>query len=211
MIERKLTSGSIRVLLLLLTCLTAMTCHGALTAAEVARKASDKLGSTSSIVASFTITTDGQTFKGTVKNLGQKFCVVLPQVRTWYNGKNLYTYNARTSETTIITPTARELLESNPLLYVKGSPGAYDYSFSPKTQKGKYVLVLTPRSKKSGITNLTFVIDKSNFQVESITVRNGKAVTNLYIDSFKTGLNIPVSEFEYPKSKYPNSEIVDLR
>ena len=136
---------------------------------------------------------------------------MLPEVGSRYNGKDLYVYNQRTKETTVTTPTAQELLETNPLLYVKGGAGGYSYSFSPVKRNGKYVVDLVPRSKKSGISKLTFTINAANFQTERIVVSMGSGVTTIDVTSFNSGATLPNSDFEYPKAKYPKVEVVDLR
>ncbi len=187
------------------------TAQGAITPEEVARKAANTIQEAKSLSATFTITANGRSTKGTLKSSGQKFTMQLPEVSSWYNGKTLYTYNPRTSETTVTEPTAQELLESNPLLYVKGGAGGYTYSFSPVKRTGKYVIDLVPRSRKSGIKKLTFTINSTTFRPERIVVSMGSTATTIDITSLKTGVTATAAEFEYPKAKYPKAEIVDLR
>lgn len=183
----------------------------ALTAEQVAQKAAAVVSGTKGVEASFSITSGGKTTKGVVRSSGTKFSVTLPQVSSWYNGKALYTYNPRIAETTVTTPTAQELLESNPLLYVKGGAGGYTYSFSPVKRNGKYVVDLVPRNKRSGIKKLTFTINAANFHTEKIAVTASGGSTVVTVTSLKTGISLPASAFEYPKAKYPKAEIVDLR
>lgn len=183
----------------------------AITAEQVAQKAAAVISGAKGINATFSMRMNGKNVKGSLKSSGQKFVVLLPQVSTWYNGKTLYTYNPRTMETTVITPTAQELLESNPLLYVKGGAGGYSYSFSPVKRNGKYVIDLVPRSKKSGVRKLTFTINATNFQTERIAVTTASGSTTVDVTSFRAVSALPASEFEYPRSKYPKAEIVDLR
>ncbi|MDE5883261.1 MAG: hypothetical protein K2H60_16185 [Muribaculaceae bacterium] len=184
---------------------------GALTPEQVAQKAAAVITDAKGITATFTISANGRSSKGTIKSSGNKFSVLLPEVSSWYNGKDLYVYNQRTSETTVTVPTAQELLESNPLLYVKGGAGGYSYSFSPVKRTGKYVVDLVPRSKKSGIKKLTFTINAANFQTERIAVSVGGGLTTIDVTSFKTSGALAASEFEYPRSQYPKAEVVDLR
>lgn len=182
-----------------------------LTADKVVMKAAAVVTNAKGIEASFTITANGRSARGVLKSSGQKFSVILPQVSSWYNGSLLYTYNPRTSETTLTKPTAQELLETNPLLYVKGSAGGYTYSFSPVKRNGKYVVDLVPRNKRSGIKKLTFTINAANFHTEKIAVTSSGGSTVVTVTSLKTGISLPASAFEYPKAKYPKAEIVDLR
>lgn len=206
--SRSLISGKIRILLLLL-----IVCSfnaSAITAEEVVKKTAALVSSPKGVSASFTLTSNGRSAKGTVKTSGSKFAVSTPQVSTWYNGKTLYTYNPRINETTVITPTYQELMESNPLLYVNASSG-FRYAFNPVKRNGKYVIDVTPVSKKTGITKLTLTVNATTFHPEKISVTAGGGTTVIDVTSFKSGSGAAASEFEYPKARYPKAEIVDLR
>lgn len=188
------------------------TMHAAsLTPQQVAQRAASVINASKGLSAEFTMTAGGKSTKGTIKSLGSKFAVSMPQVSTWYNGKSLYTYNPRTSETTVITPTAQELAESNPLLYIKSGGAGFTYKFSTVKRQGKYIIDLLPKNNRSGIKKMTFTVNSSNFHVEKIAVDASSGSTMVTITSFKTGVSLPASDFEYPKSKYPKAEIVDLR
>lgn len=183
----------------------------ALSAAQVAQKAAAVVNDAKGLQATFTIQGNGRTGNGSIKSSGTKFNVSLPDIEIWYNGKDLYTYNARTSETTVVNPTARELLESNPLLYVKGGGSGYTYSFSPVKKNGKYVVDMTPTNNKSEIKKMTFTVNSTTFATEKINVTTKSGNLVIDIKSFKTSVPISASDFEYPKSKFPKAEIVDLR
>lgn len=186
-------------------------CAPQLTPEQVAQKTAAVISSSGGIEVSFTLQSAGQSGKGEIKSSGSKFMVSLPGISNWYNGKDLYTYNSKTGETTVVAPTARELLEVNPLLYVKNGASGYDYSFSTVKRNGKYVIDLTPKNKKSEIKKMTFTINSTSFEIERISVTTSGGVTIVDINSFKKNMPIKASEFEYPKSKYPKAEIVDLR
>lgn len=196
--------------MLLLICLPAQA-QNKLTAEQVVQKAAAFITGADGLSASFTLSGAGHSTKGTVKSSGKRFAVILPEVSSWYNGKDLYTYNPRTQETTVVTPGAQELLEANPLLYVKGGAGSYTYAFAPEKAAGKYIVVLTPRSRKSGIRKLTVTVSASDFRPEKIVVDAGGGTTVVAITSVKRGAALPASDFEYPAGAYPKAEIVDLR
>lgn len=190
----------------------ASVANAALTPEQVAQKASAVVKDPKGIEASFIIKTGNHTLKGTLKSSGKKFCVSLPQMASWYNGNALYSYNGRTQETTVVTPTAQELLESNPLLYVEGSAGNYVCKFSPVKRNGKYVVDLTPRNPKSSIKKMTFTINAATFHTERIVVTTSSGNSSTVdVTGIKTGVALPASTFEYPKAQYPKAEIVDLR
>lgn len=183
----------------------------ALSAQQVAQKTAALVSANKGLKATFTVTASGQSFKGSVVAEGNRFVVETPQISTWHDGKSLYTYNSRTNETTITSPTASELLESNPLLYVKNAAGAYSCSFAKSAPKGKYVIEMLPVNKRSSISLVTVTVNANTFQPERITVKASGQTSTVTVDTFRSGINIPADTFSYPKTKYPNAEIVDLR
>lgn len=199
------------LMLLLVAIFLPKRAMGALTPEQVVQKAASVITDTKGLSVSFTLSASGHSTKGTIKSSGKKFAVILPEVSSWYNGKDLYTYNPRTAETTIVAPTAQELLEANPLLYVNGGAGNYTYAFAGEKAAGKYIVILTPRSRKSGIRSLKVTVNAGTFHPEKIEVNAGGGTTLVNITSVKTGVSLPASDFDYPKSAYPKAEIVDLR
>ncbi|MBD5358201.1 MAG: hypothetical protein HDR88_14620 [Bacteroides sp.] len=185
--------------------------NATLTPEQIAQKAASVISNSKSISAAFTLSGNGRKSTGTLKSSGNKFAVILPEVSSWYNGTFLYTYNPRIGETTVTTPTAVELMESNPLLYVKGGGSQYTYKFSPVKRNGKYVIDLFPMKDKSGVKKLTFTINSSNFHTEKIVVTTSGGAMTIDVTSFIPGAGMSDSEFEYPKLKYPKAEIIDLR
>lgn len=182
-----------------------------LTPQQVLQKASTLITATKGVEAKFSINGGGLNGSGEIKSAGGKFKVTFPQIGVWYNGKDLYTYNKKTSETTVVKPTSTELSESNPLNYVAGAVNAYNVKFSTIKKAGKTILELTPK-KKSEIKRITLTLRNSDYAPEKIVVEpsSGAPVT-AEISSLKTGVSLAASEFEYPKSQYPKVEIIDLR
>lgn len=209
--KNKIIFRNIFTILLVIAFSLSAYAQTALTAAQVAQKTSAVISDAKGLYVSFEINGNGQKGKGVIKGKGNKFIINLPDVSIWYNGKDLFTYNKRTSETTVVNPTAEELLESNPLLYVKGAGKNFKYSFSPTKKQGKYVVDLTPNQKSRDIQKLTFTINSKTFFPEIINVKTGNGDLNINIKELKTSENFSPSIFEYPKNKFPNVEIVDLR
>ena len=88
------------------------------TADQVLAQAVSKISGAKGVTAQFSLSGSGISGSGTIKAQGGKFSVTMPGIQVWYNGKDLYTYNKKTSETTLVKPTAQELAEANPLAYV---------------------------------------------------------------------------------------------
>lgn len=179
---------------------------------QILNRSIQKIAGSKSAEADFTVTNSGYTGRGKILTMGSKFQVIMPDASVWFNGTDLYTYNQNTSETTIVTPTADELEESNPLSYVVNAPKNYNVSFSTVKKTGKYVLELLPKKKNGGIKRITLTLSQKEYYPEKIVVEPSKGNPIVAeIHSFKTGVAAKQSDFEYPKSKYPKAEIIDLR
>ena len=178
---------------------------------QILNKAVGIVSNAKGVEAKFTIYNSGYSGSGVIKSLGNKFNVTLPDAEVWYNGKDLYTYNKRAGETTVINPTPEELSESNPLAYVYGASKNYNVAFSTVKKSGRDVLELIPKAKGE-IKRITLTLRKSDSLPEKIVVEpaHGNPIT-AEISSFKTSVALSAGEFEYPKSKYPKVEIIDLR
>lgn len=183
-----------------------------LTAPQVVAKAASAISSAKGISASFTLSTGKSSVKGTLKAAGRKFAIESRAMSAWYDGVALYSYNPHTAETTVTTPTAAELAETNPLLYVNSTPGAFSSSFASSMPKGKYVVNLVPKSRKNAIKKITVTLNASTFLPEKIVVAaSGGAVSTCIVTSLDVRAKVPPSAFVYPRSRFPKTEIVDLR
>lgn len=202
---------SISLILLLIICL-GCNAQSKMTADQVLDKAIAAVTNSKGLTVDFAFSGGNQAGKGNIKSTGNKFTVTMPQAEIWYNGKDLYTYNKKTKETTLMTPTMQELAESNPLLYVKGAKGSYTASFSTEKKAGRYVIDLLPKKKNSDMKKITLVLRANDYLPEKITVtpRSGGPVS-IAVSQIKTGIVLAASIFEYPRSKYPKVEIIDLR
>lgn len=179
---------------------------------KVLEKAASVIINSKGISAQFKISGNSARGIGSIKGQGEKFVVTLPDVQVWYNGKEMYTYNGNTEETTIINPDIEELQESNPLLYVNAYKGKFKASYSSASAKGKYIIVLQPLTKTSNIKKLIFTINANNYKLEKIiSEMNGGNTLTVEVTSLNTNLTIPSSEFEYPRKAFPKAEIIDLR
>ena len=60
-----------------------------------------------------------ESFEGTIRMKGNKFALVTPDIRTWYNGSTQWTYMVRSKEVNLSTPTGDELESTNPLTLLR--------------------------------------------------------------------------------------------
>lgn len=182
------------------------------TADGMLRKAASAVNGAGGLSASFTLDYGQQKLSGTLKASGKRFTVQTASTSTWYDGKSMWTYNSRNNETTLMTPTAQEVGEANPLSIVNSYSSQFTAAFAKGQAKGSKTIVLTPKSKQTGYKSVHVTIpDGSSFPSKLVVIPSSGQKVTVTISQVKTGLKLPESTFTYPKTKYPKTEIVDLR
>ncbi len=190
----------------------AFSIYGTETADAILKKAASGINGSSGLTASFTLDYGQQKISGTMKAAGKKFALQTPSSSTWYDGKNMWTYNAKNAETTLMTPTPQEVAEANPLSIVNTYSSNFTATFAKGQNKGSKTIVLTPKSKQTGYKSVHVTIPEGSVYPSKLVIipSNGQKVT-VSITQVKSGQKLPETTFVYPKSKYPKVEIVDLR
>lgn len=186
--------------------------YGAETADGMLKRAAAEINGTAGLTASFTLDYGSQKVSGTMKTAGKKFALQTSSASTWYDGKNMWTYNANNAETTLMIPTSQEVAEANPLSLVNSYSANFTAAFAKAQIKGSKTIVLTPKSKRTGYKSVHITIPDGSVYPSKIVVvpTSGQKVT-VTISQVKKGQKLPESTFVYPKSKYPKAEIIDLR
>lgn len=203
----------VRNLLFLLTLmLSTASLSGAETADQILKKASAAINNANGLSASFNIDYGTQRLTGSLKTSGKMFVLQTSSSSTWFDGKNMWTFNAKNNETTLINPTAQEVAEANPLLLVNFYSAQFTASFAKNQTKGCKTILLTPKSKSIGYKSVLVTIpDGSNYPSKLVVVPTSGQTVKISISNVRTSQKFSNSTFVYPKSKYPKAEIVDLR
>lgn len=206
-----------RKITLLITLITALclpiVAHSADQGSTILRKANEAFSKAGGIEADFTITSSAGNTSGKMTVSGQKFALLLNNKHaTWYDGKSLWTYNPTTKEVTLSTPTAADLETINPWAILKNAGIRYYAKTLEAKDASQYRLLLTPRSRKDAIRRVEVFIDKKTLHPRRIVVTptSGQPVT-VVVGKLTTGLKPAPATFTFPKSKYPKTEIIDIR
>ncbi|OAV63861.1 Outer membrane lipoprotein-sorting protein [Bacteroidales bacterium Barb6] len=156
-----------------------------------------------------------ESFEGVIQMKGDKFMLVIPGTRVWYDGKTQWTYMERNGEVNLTEPTGEELQYTNPALllrmYKKGYTASLKGESTAANGKTAYDVELTPK-KKGDIVKVSLQIEKYSFLPARISVesKNG-GLTTVQIKSFTAGLNQPDSFFVFDGKQFPDAEVIDLR
>ena len=208
--------GSRNILKYFMALVAMMLLIPAASAAETAdgmlKKAASAINGAGGLSASFTLDYGKEKVAGTLKSSGRKFVIQTSSTSTWYDGKNMWVYNARNNETTLMSPTAEEVAEANPMSLVNTYSSSFTAAFAKTQSKGSRTIVLTPKSKKTGYKSVHVTIaEGSSFPSRLVIIPNSGQKITVSISQVKNGQKFVDATFTYPKSKYPKAEIVDLR
>ncbi|MDE6408797.1 MAG: hypothetical protein K2K81_00925 [Muribaculaceae bacterium] len=182
------------------------------TAGDILAKSASKVKGSKGVEVNYNISGGGRSISGVLKSSGSKFYVKAGGMESWYNGKSLYTYNPSTKETTVVNPTPAELAEVNPLIYMSSYSKFFSPAFSKNKPAGKYVIDLNSKSRKAPAKKITVFINSKTLHPEKfiITATDG-SVTNVSITKGNYACSFASSVFEYPKARFSNVNLVDLR
>lgn len=175
-------------------------------------KAASTLKKEGGVTVGYTISSGGQSDKGTLEMMGRKFHSNMGDVETWFDGKDMWSYVKANNEVNLTAPKSSQLAKVNPYyfldIYKKG------YKLSTGTNTSKYFeVILTAENPKSSISKAVVRIDKNNYHLKYIKVTNPKGMTvEVSVDSYKTMTQkFPTTAFQFNKAKYPKVEVIDLR
>lgn len=164
------------------------------------------------VTANYSITTGQGTSKGALSMQGNKFRIISPEAKCWYDGKTQWSWSPVTSEVNITAPTADELQMTNPIAAVQH----FKTNFNMKRAKAKtaktYAIKLTPKKKKDNIKTLWLYFDENTSLLRTARFEmSDKSVYIIKITDYKHK-SLPASTFTFDKSQVPaGTQVVDLR
>ena len=100
------------------------------------------------------------TYTGQLTMHGQQFAIELLGMEMAYDGQTLYMYNEDMDELTLSTPTADELLLTNPFLYAQALLPICQYA--EKTMGDYTQITLTPHDSADGIRQFVLRVKTAN-------------------------------------------------
>lgn len=210
---------ALKLLLLAVVALLLTTTAQAQTAKQVLDKTAAKLKSAGGLQASFsatsfTGTTEAGSTSGTICVQGNKFKLTAGNGTTWFNGKTQWSLLKGNDEVYISTPTAAELQSVNPYTFINLYQSGYKLSMKSTTYNGKacYEVTMNAQSKKSSISRMVVLIDKSSYYPQNVRIKqsNGNWI-RLRVSSLATGKQWAANFFEFSKKDYPQVQLIDLR
>lgn len=195
-------------MMLLLICCVGI--HAADSAQQTLDKCVSRLKGATGISADFTLSRQGRSMSGKIKEKGNRFCIITSTVGTWYDGKTMTTWSADTNEASVFVPTSDELSETNPLLLLQTS-SSYSVSFGTGKGADRKVLVLTPKRRGMSAKKITVTLAAASLlpQRIDVTLADGKTMS-VTLRNVSLKAQVSDADFRFNKSKYPKVKINNL-
>ncbi len=180
------------------------------TALQTLDKCVSRLKGATGISADFTLSRQGKSVSGKIKEKGNRFSIITPSVATWYDGKTMTTWSADTNEATIFIPTEEELGESNPLLLLQTS-SSYSVSYGASKGTDRKTLILTPKRRGLSAKKITVTLASASLipQRIDVTLADGKTMS-VTLRNVSLKAQVSDADFRFNKSKYPKAKINNL-
>lgn len=181
---------------------------------DLLNKVVDTYRSSGGITAHYLITTDQGQTEGQITMQGEKFRMLSPDLKCWFNGKTQWSYSPVSEEVNIMEPTAEELSMINPYSIISNFRNAYTTKLLKSATAGNDELEMLPVSKKgSDILSVRLTINKrNNLPVKIIFVLNDGSSIIVSLNNYKTGARYTDDMFTFDKALVPpQTPIVDLR
>ncbi len=198
-------------LLFLLSILLPVSLFAAESAESMLNRAADKIRTSKSISASFSVSSTDGNASGTITLAGDKFVMKSPQMSVWYNGRTQWTYVKQAGEVNITEPTPSELQQINPFAIINGFRQNYKAKVTSRST-AQTVLTLTANAPKAEIRKVVLTLSNSTLFPSKIvmSMAGGKSVT-ISVSNVKTGGTLSQSVFTFNPKSLPGVEVVDLR
>ena len=179
------------------------------TARSVLEKTSAALNSKVGISATFKLLNEGmRAIDGRICVKGQKVYANMPQIELWFDGKTQWVYMKETEEVNVNIPTQEEIQLINPYsflnIYNKG------FKYTMKDKAGSHEIHLISSDKKRAVSEMYITVSKTTYLPSEIRMLQGDRWSIITISKLKKE-NHADNIFIFPKKKYPNAEIIDLR
>lgn len=162
---------------------------------------------------SFNGTTEQASTKGTMMLHGKKIQLSTDDMKMWYNGKTQWSLMPESGEVNVSTPTEHEMANMNPYSFL----GIYKKGYKMKAKETKlrgkdaYEVHLVARYASSNAQEMYIDVAKNDYTPLCIRIRQDNDWNRISIHSIQGNQHFTDADFEFPKSEYPNVEIIDLR
>lgn len=164
-----------------------------------------------SLTINMTLINDGSAVPGNLTMSGDKFRFTTDEMTMYYDGTTQWTLDTGAGEVSITTPTAEELIETNPLAFMRNYSSRYNVRIV-SSSSDKYIVRMTSKTKSTYVRTADVTINASTMMPVSVSaaLSTGQNL-KINISSTSQGKTLPAATFRFDKKRHPNIEVIDLR
>lgn len=204
-------------IIICILCLFSMTIS-AQNARQILDNTSAKIKQMGDVKVSFTATS----FSGTTEQArnngimliqGKKMHLSTEDMKMWYNGKTQWSLINESGEVNVSNPTEREMTNMNPYSFLEFYKKGYKLKARQTKLRNKdvYEIHLESRSANSNAQEIYVDVTKNDYTPLCIRIRQNNDWSRISIHTLQGNQHFKETDFEFPKSEYPNVDIIDLR
>lgn len=212
---KKIMTSTLLFCLVALAGMLSSSPANAQTKSETLDKIIDQMNAAEGLRITFDLSMDKQAIRGDYYALGQNFYYNTPQMKAWYNAKDLWVYLDQNDEVNLSTPMKEDLTEINPLLNLN-TIKEQKFKITEVKKDGTFTLTATPEKSYKGVIERVVVKADQNYKPLAMTIKEkGMAeMIDVKIISFKRGAFPEMKDkgfFAFTSNKLPGKMVIDLR
>lgn len=181
------------------------------TAYNILDKVVNRLETAPSITMKMTLSGNGVNESASLTMAKEKFAYKVGSLSVFFDGTTQWTVDNSEHEISLTEPTPDELIESNPLTFVRNYKKKYRAEIVSENTKTA-TIKMTTTDKKAYIRSAEIVIDRTTWlptRVEAWLATGQNLRINIATSS--VGKSLPLTTFRCDTKAFPRYEVIDLR
>lgn len=181
------------------------------TADSVMDRVLEKMESAPSMSVTMTLRNGDSAVAGNLTFARDKFRFTSGEVTVYYDGKTQWTLDSDAGEVSVTSPTAEEIIETNPLAFMRNYRKRYDVRLV-SSASGVYVVRMTARTKSTYVRTAEVTVNASTMMPVTVSalLSTGQHL-QINIVSTSKGKTLPLSTFRFDATRNRGIEVIDLR
>lgn len=142
------------------------------------------------------------------------FRLTMPDMLSWFDGKNQWSMVPDDTEANLTAPTPEEQQAMNPYAFLSLYKSGYTFECNrTKLTNGTegWKILMKAKSATKKLSRIQVEIDRTYTPVR-VTMQQGKSkMVRIDVNRMEGNRTFPANHFAFPQKEYPNVEIIDLR
>jgi len=153
-----------------------------------------------------------QEISGDIVMKGNQLYFDTEELSFWFNGTTQWVYFKETREVNITTPTADELVQTNPMMAISGYSSKFTLQLINQVDVHHYTIKMTPKNKQENFERLIVKFHKKDNMLQSVKLQDETPTIHEFIvTNYRQDASIHGKMFIFDASKFEGAILNDLR